>query len=75
MKHVNMTITIPEELRARIKSTKHINWSEVARKTFEEEIKKIERRKAAEEMDKLREESKIKWDGVEEVRKWRCSQI
>ena len=75
MKHVNMTITIPEELRARIKNTKHINWSEVARKTFEEVIKKIERRKAAEEMDKLREESKIKWDGVEEVRKWRCSQI
>jgi hypothetical protein len=73
MKHVNMTITIPVELREKIKSTKDINWSEVARKTFEEEIKKIERRKAAEEMDKLREESKIKWDGVGEVRKWRKS--
>lgn len=73
MKHVNMTITIPAELRAKIKSTKQVNWSEVARKTFEEEIKKIDREKAAEEMDKLREASTIKWDGVEEVRKWRKS--
>jgi hypothetical protein len=40
---------------------------------FEEEIKKMERKKAAEEMDKLREKSKIKWDGVEEIRKWRES--
>lgn len=68
-----MTITIPEELRARIKNTKDINWSEVARKTFEAEIKNMERRKAAKEMDILREESKIKWDGVEEVRRWRKS--
>jgi len=29
MKHVNMTITIPVELREEIKSTKDINWSEV----------------------------------------------
>jgi len=73
MKHVSMTITIPEGLRERIKNTKDINWSEVARKTFEEEIKKMERREAAKEMDILREESKIKWDGVEEVRRWRQS--
>ena len=73
MKHVSMTITIPEGLRARIKNTKNVNWSEVARKTFEEEIKKMERRKAAKEMDVLREESKIKWDGVEEVKRWRKS--
>lgn len=73
MKHVNMTITIPAELRAKIKSTKHINWSEVARKAFEDDIKRMDRKKAAEEMDELREASTITWDGVEEVRKWRKS--
>jgi len=71
MKHVNMTITIPVELREKIKSAKDINWSEVARRAFEAEIERKEKIKAAEEMDELREESKIKWDGVEEVRKWR----
>jgi hypothetical protein len=73
MKHVNMTITIPEDLREKIKDTKDINWSEVARKAFEEEIWRMEREKAAEEMDKLREESKIEWNGVEEIRRWRSS--
>jgi len=71
MKHVNMTITIPVELREKIKSTKDINWSEVARRAFEAEIERMEKIKAAEEMDELREGSKIKWDGVKEVRKWR----
>lgn len=73
MKYVNMAITITEELRKKIKSTKHINWSEVARESFRDEINKRDRRRAAEEMDKLREESKIAWNGVEEVRKWRKS--
>jgi len=41
-------------LRKKIKSTKHINWSEVARKSFRDEINKRDRRRAAEEMDKLR---------------------
>ncbi|MGQ9468718.1 MAG: hypothetical protein ACUVTD_02670 [Nitrososphaerales archaeon] len=71
MKHVNMTITIPEELKKKMKNAKDINWSEVARKAFEEEIKRIERKNAAEEMDRLREESKIMWDGIKEIRKWR----
>ena len=68
-----MTITIPEELRGRIKAIKGVNWSDVARQAFEEKIRKIERKRAAEKMDKLREESTIVWDGVEEVRKWRKS--
>ena len=74
MARVNMTITIPEELRLKIKKIKGVNWSEVARRAFEEEIKKIERKKAADEIDKLREESRVKWSGVEEIRKWRNSQ-
>lgn len=68
-----MTITIPEELRKRIRKIKGVNWSEVARRAFEEELKRIERQIAAEEMDRLRTKSKG-WSGVEEIRKWRDSQ-
>jgi len=73
MGHVNMTITIPEDLRRRIKKVKNVNWSEVARRAFEEELKKIERQIAAEEIDRLRTESRG-WSGVEEIRRWRDSQ-
>ena len=73
MKHVNMTITIPEKLRLKIREIKDVNWSEVARRAFEEEIKKRERKMAAIEIDRLRKESKAKWNGVEEIRKWRDS--
>jgi len=66
MKHVNMTITIPAEIREKMKKFKNVNWSEVARRAFEEEIKKIERRIAAEEIDKLREESTIEWSGEDQ---------
>ena len=61
---LNITITVPGDLRERMRRMKGVNWSEVARKAFEEEIKKIERIKAAEEIDKLRKESKIKWNGL-----------
>ena len=75
MKYVNITVSIPFELKKKmdaIKKKKNVNWSEVARKAFEEEIKKIERKKAAEEIDRIRKKSKVEmWSGVEEVRKWR----
>ncbi len=73
MNNVNLTITLPKELKEKMKKIKNINWSEVARKAFEEEIRKIERIKASEEIDKLRKESKVEWNGVEEIRKWRES--
>jgi len=73
MKYVNVTITVPERLRRRMKELKNVNWSEVARRAFEEEIRRIERVKAAEEIDRLREGSKVKWSGVEEIRRWRDS--
>lgn len=72
MGHVNMTITIPEDLRRKIRGIKNVNWSEVARRAFEDEIKKLERMKAAEEIDRLRTRSEG-WSGAEEVRKWRDS--
>lgn len=71
MNHVNMTITIPKDLRGRIKETKDVNWSDVARRAFEEELRKQERKEAAAEMDQLREESTVAWDGVAAVRRWR----
>ena len=73
MSNINMTIVLPEELKEKIRRLKRVNWSEVARKAFEEEIKKIERVEAAGEIDRLRRESKVKWDGVEVIRKWRNS--
>jgi hypothetical protein len=67
----NVTIRVPEELKARMESCKGINWSEVARKAFEDAALKEEIQCAAAAIDKLRVESKIKWDGTKEIRKWR----
>ncbi len=67
----NITIRVPEELKARMERCKDINWSEVARKAFEEAARREEIQCAAATIDKLRVESKIKWDGTKEIRKWR----
>jgi hypothetical protein len=45
----------------------------VARKASEKEIEKIERAQALEEIIRLREESRIKWEGAEVIRRWRNS--
>jgi hypothetical protein len=67
----NFTVRVPEELKERMQRCKDINWSEVARQAFEEAARREEIQRAAAEMDKLRVESKIKWDGTMEIRKWR----
>ena len=67
----NITIRISEELKDRMQHCKNINWSEVARKAFEEAARREEIQCAAAAIDKLRVESKIKWDGTKEIRKWR----
>ncbi len=70
MKYVNMTVTVPRELREKMRKIKGVNWSEVARKAFEEEVKRLERMEAAKRIDALR--TRVKgWSGEEEVRKWR----
>jgi len=66
-----MTITIPDDLR-RMRRVKNVSWSEVARRAFEEELRRLEREEAAREMDRLRGESRG-WSGVEEIRRWRDS--
>ncbi len=73
MSKENITIVLPRELKEKIKRLKNVNWSEVARKAFEEEIRRIEKIEAVEEIDRLRGESKIKWCGAEVIRKWRDS--
>jgi len=67
----NVTVRVPEELKDRMQRCKGINWSEVARKAFEEAARREEIACAAAAIDKLRIESKIKWDGTKEIRKWR----
>jgi len=67
----NITIRIPEELKDRMKQCKSINWSEVARKAFEEAARREEIQCASAAIDELRVGSKIKWDGTREIRKWR----
>jgi hypothetical protein len=65
----NVTVRVPEELKSRMERCKSINWSEVARRAFEEAARKEEMQGAAAAIDELRVESKIKWDGSKEIRK------
>jgi len=67
----NITVRVPEELRGRMKRCKSINWSDIARKAFEDAARKEEIQCAAEAIKKLRLESEAKWDGAKEIRKWR----
>ena len=70
MGYVNITISVPEELREKMRRVKGINWSAVARRAFEEELRRIERYEAAKRIDELR--TKVEgWSATEEVRKWR----
>ncbi len=67
----NITIRVPEDLKRKMEQCKGVNWSEVARKAFEEAARREETRCAAAAIDKLRTESKIEWNGAKEIRKWR----
>ena len=68
---VNVTISVSEELKRQMERFKHINWSEVARRAFEEATRREEMLKAAEVIKRLRMESQAEWNGAEEIRKWR----
>lgn len=67
----SITIRVPEDLKGRMKRYKNINWSEVARRAFEEATRKEEMLRAAESIKKLRAESTLEWDGAKEIRRWR----
>jgi hypothetical protein len=67
----NVTIRVPEDLKGRMERCKSINWSEVARKAFEDAARREEMLCAAEAIKKLRNESITEWDGAKEIRRWR----
>jgi len=67
----NITIRIPKDLKSKMEQCKGINWSEVARKAFEEAARREEIQCAAAAIDKLRMESTVEWSGAKEIRKWR----
>jgi hypothetical protein len=67
----NVTVRVPEELKGRMKRCKSVNWSDVARKAFEDATCREEMQCAAEAIKNLRLESKPEWDGAKEIRKWR----
>ena len=67
----NITVRVPEELKGRMRRCKSVNWSDVARKAFEDAARKEEMQCAAEAIKNLRLESKAEWDGAKEIRKWR----
>jgi len=67
----NITIRVPEELKGRMERCKKVNWSEVARKAFEDAARREEIQCAADSIKKLRNESEKEWDGAGEIRKWR----
>jgi hypothetical protein len=72
MNMANVTITVPEELKQEMKKRKRTNWSLVARKAFEEAIRREEMATAAQGIDRLRTSSKKSgWSGAKEIRRWR----
>jgi desulfoferrodoxin (superoxide reductase-like protein) len=68
---VNVTVSIPENIKHRMERYKHINWSEVARRAFEEAALNEEKTEATEAIKKMRNESQAEWNGAQEIRRWR----
>jgi predicted transcriptional regulator len=73
MSSTNITITVDKELKKKMEEMKQVNWSKVARKAFEEEIKREKRKQTTREIKAIREKDRSNWSGSEEVRKWRDS--
>ena len=58
---VNVTLSIPEELKKRMDAIQEINWSAVAREAFNEKIKDMEFIKKFKAKSKITEEDALKW--------------
>ena len=69
---VNVTVSVTPELKHRMEHHREVNWSEVARRAFEEEMHRREMKEAASQIKELRAQSKTpEWSGAEEIRRWR----
>ncbi|MEK6890806.1 MAG: hypothetical protein AABX03_01580 [Nanoarchaeota archaeon] len=60
---VNVTVTIPEELRTKLKKHDEVNWSAVIRKALQEHLRNIEIAEA------IAQKSKLTKKDVEEISK------
>jgi hypothetical protein len=68
----NVTVSVPDDLKKKMEQVGGVNWSEVARQAFEEAVRRREMLEAAQNIDRIREESKSPgWSGAREIRKWR----
>ena len=79
-KNVIISVRVSKELKMKMKKFSYVNWSEVVRKAIEERIaieeKKEMRKKAAEEMDLLRNRllesyGPTDYDSTEVIKLWR----
>jgi hypothetical protein len=58
---VNVTLSIPNELKQKMDTFAEINWSAVAREAFDEKIKDMEFIKEFKAKSKITEEDALKW--------------
>ena len=56
---VNMTLSVPTELKTQMDEFSEINWSEVARRAFKEKVKDLRFLKEFKSKSKLTEEDAI----------------
>ena len=62
VKAINVTLSVPVELKQKMDSFKEINWSEVMRSTLSEKLRRLELMK---KLDELTVGSKLDEEGVE----------
>lgn len=58
---VNVTLSIPQELKHKMDTFAEINWSAVAREAFDEKIRDLEFIKKFKSKSTLTEEDALKW--------------
>ena len=63
-KAINVTLSVPTELKHKMESFKEINWSEVMRTTLSEKVRRLEFMK---KLDKLTANSELTEEDVERI--------
>ena len=58
---VNITLSIPHELKQRMDTFAEINWSAVAREAFDQKIRDMDLIKSFKANSKITEEDALKW--------------
>ena len=64
VKAINVTLSVPVELKQKMDSFKEINWSEVMRSTLSEKLRRLELMK---KLDELTAGSKLDEEDVERI--------